>query len=194
MSGRIEVRSAGEHRRMPWKNGSGETIEIAVYPQSASLDTFAWRVSMAAVIEPGPFSTFADVDRTLAVLDGNGLKLTIDGKTPQTLTQTSPPLLFPADVGTDATLIDGPIRDLNVMTRRGIFSHRVDRVAAAATAVTLAPAALWLLLCHSGQADIATSEGARMLQPLDAAVGYDAPCTLSASDDACLYYVRLVRH
>ena len=61
-----------DYRHMPWKNGGGVTIEIAVSPSGSSLDTFDWRVSMATVIEPGPFSSFPGIDRTLCVLTGNG--------------------------------------------------------------------------------------------------------------------------
>ena len=194
MSGRIEFRRAGAHRRMPWKNGGGETIEIAIDPPGASLDTFEWRISMAAVTEPGPFSTFAGIERTLAVLDGNGLKLAIHGMPPQRLTQTSQPLTFAADVPTNATLIDGPVRDLNVMTRRSVFGHSVDRVAATAVEVALAPSDLWVLLCQQGQAYVATPKGLSTLQPLDAAIGHATPCVVRTSPDACLYYVRLLRH
>ena len=35
---------------------------------------------------------------------------------------------FPADAPTSATLIAGPITDLNVMSRRGSASHRVQRI------------------------------------------------------------------
>jgi len=30
--------------RMPWKNGGGETMEIATYPPCAKLDNFEWRL------------------------------------------------------------------------------------------------------------------------------------------------------
>ena len=46
--------------RMPWKNGGGETTEIAVSPEAAGLDRFDWRVSMARVARNGPFSEFAE--------------------------------------------------------------------------------------------------------------------------------------
>ena len=54
-----------DHRRMPWKNGGGETVEVIVHPEGASLSDFGWRVSMASVASDGPFSVFPDIDRTL---------------------------------------------------------------------------------------------------------------------------------
>ena len=106
----------------------GTTTEITVSPDGSGLDDFDWRVSMARVASSGPFSGFAGVDRTLAVLEGEGIVLDIAGQSPATLTRASAPLSFPADVPTQATLIAGPITDLNIMTRRGRMAHTVERL------------------------------------------------------------------
>ncbi|WFP61282.1 HutD family protein [Mesorhizobium sp. WSM4904] len=121
------LRAAG-YRVMPWKNGGGTTTEIAISPDGAGLDDFDWRISMARVETGGPFSSFVGVDRTLAVLEGDGIVLDIAGLPPARLTAASAPLSFPGDVRTGAALIGGPITDLNVMTRRGRFSHAVERL------------------------------------------------------------------
>ena len=68
----MRILRAESYRRMPWKNGGGETTEIAVSPEGAGLDDFDWRVSMARVESSGPFSLFAGIDRTLAILEGEG--------------------------------------------------------------------------------------------------------------------------
>lgn len=127
----MQVVSSTAFRRMPWKNGKGETAEIAVTPPGADLAGFDWRISMATVAEDGPFSAFPGIDRTLAVLDGAGLRLSIGGAAPVALTPADAPLAFPADVSAAATLIGGPVHDLNVMTRRGRFRHRMSRIATA---------------------------------------------------------------
>ena len=62
---------------MPWKNGQGATREIAVHPEGASLDNFMWRVSLAQVNAPGPFSLFRDCDRILCVVRGGPLYLSL---------------------------------------------------------------------------------------------------------------------
>lgn len=111
----------------PWKNGGGETTELAVCPPGAGFDAFGWRISIARVASDGPFSAFPDVDRTLTLIEGAGMDLTVEGVTHH-LTPGSPPLAFPGDVAAAARLVRGPIRDLNVMTRRSAFTHRVDRV------------------------------------------------------------------
>lgn len=113
---------------MPWKNGGGSTTEIAIGPAGASLDAFDWRISMAQVATDGPFSNFPSIDRTLAVIQGGGMELTIGDQRPIVLGCETEPLGFAGDTPTTARLLAGEITDLNVMTRRGRFGHRVLRV------------------------------------------------------------------
>lgn len=124
----MKIIRAANCRTSPWKNGGGSTTEIAVGPIDASLDNFDWRVSMARVASDGPFSEFPGIDRTLAIINGNGLALTIGHRTAFTIDRGSAPANFPGDVPTSARLIAGEILDLNVMSRRGRFSHRLRRV------------------------------------------------------------------
>lgn len=119
---------ASLHRRMPWKNGGGETQEIACVPEGAGLDAFVWRASMARVERSGPFSRFAGIDRTLAVLEGEGLELEVEGMGAVVLRPGSQPFRFPADKETDCRLLGGPVTDLNIMTRRGAADHAMHRV------------------------------------------------------------------
>jgi uncharacterized protein len=121
---------AGDCKTTPWKNGGGSTTEISACPADASLDGFDWRISMARVASDGPFSDFPGIDRTLAVINGNGMVLTIGANAPVTLSRGDEPLRFAGDPPTAARLLHGEIIDLNVMTRRGRFDHRVQRVAA----------------------------------------------------------------
>ena len=142
---------------MPWKNGGGTTTEIAVHPEGAGLDNFEWRVSMARVETDGPFSAFPGVDRTLAVLDGHGIALEVKGEKPVTLDSASKPHIFPADMQTSAALVAGPITDLNVMTRRGSWSHAVERVVARTPLHVALTGTVTLVLVATGAADIRLS-------------------------------------
>lgn len=137
---------------MPWKNGGGETAEIAVEPADAALDAIDWRISMARVDADGPFSTFPGIDRTLAILAGAGLRLHVASMRSVELTLRSPPHPFPADVATRAELLGGPITDLNVMTRRGRFLHRVRREQAGVARTLLISGAPTLIVCADGRA------------------------------------------
>ena len=125
----MEIVRAEECRVMPWKNGGGSTTEIAAGPPGASLDGFDWRISMARVASDGPFSHFAGIDRTLALVEGGGMELTIEGQGSVILSRGGDPLVFPGDVPVSARLLDGAITDLNVMTRRGRYTHQLLRLA-----------------------------------------------------------------
>ncbi|MER8834665.1 HutD family protein [Mesorhizobium sp. M0045] len=190
----MRILRAAEYRSMPWKNGGGVTTEIVVSPPGAGLDDFDWRVSMARVEGSGPFSGFAGVDRTLALLEGEGMVLDIAGRPPVEITKASDPLAFPADVPTQATLIAGPIIDLNVMTRRARATHTVRRLLISAPTEIQAEADETLILCVDGELSVA---GAAPMQlgPLDALLlGAQAPeLRLDAVRPAMLFVIRIDR-
>lgn len=123
----MKILRAADYKTMPWKNGMGSTTEIAISPADAKLDDFDWRVSMAQVASDGPFSSFAAIDRTLLVLEGNGLDLSVTEQ-PTMRIDRDTIHSFPGDQPTSATLVDGPIVDLNVMSRCNIVSHDVQRI------------------------------------------------------------------
>jgi environmental stress-induced protein Ves len=103
----------------PWKNGLGGTREIAVQPSSASIDDFIWRVSVAEVSRDAPFSSFPGIDRQIVLLDGAGLRMTLDDALVHDLTTPFMPFAFAGEARVMATLVDGPTRDFNLMLRRG---------------------------------------------------------------------------
>lgn len=161
---------AGNHRVMPWKNGLGSTTEIAVFPPDAGVEDFGWRVSAADVAANGPFSAFPGIDRTLSILDGEGLTLFVGEAEGRVLRPDTPPFAFPADVPTAADLLEGPITDLNVMTRRGAWRHAVERVAVKDELVLSALATVTLVYCHDGGVRLSGPSGTAELAPRDAAL------------------------
>lgn len=160
----------------PWKNGGGSTTEIAVEPSGASLDGFDWRISMARVASDGPFSEFAGIDRTLAIVEGDGMALTIGGAAPVALDCNSEPIRFAGDTPTSARLTAGEIIDLNVMTRRGRFEHRLQRLCEPMrcdfddhdTAVVIAHSGNVELTSPSNKADLAQGDAAMLTRADDA--------------------------
>lgn len=114
------------YSRMPWKNSQGMTEEIMVVPQDGGIDAFDWRLSIAHVGANGPFSLFPGVDRTIALLDGDGLLLDLPENRTVALTRGGPPFTFPGDWTISSRNIGGPTMDLNVMTRRGRFAHAMS--------------------------------------------------------------------
>jgi len=188
----MRILRAADYRVMPWKNGGGTTTEIAVSPDGAGLDDFDWRVSMARVEGSGPFSSFAGIDRTLSVLEGEGIVLDIAGRPAARLTPASQPFFFPADLPTSAALIAGPITDLNVMTRRGRTLHSVERLAISRPVDIATRAGSTLILCHKGEAFFPEA-GSIRLGPLDTLLlGPDAPALrVEPARDTALFVVRI---
>ena len=99
---------------MPWANGRGTSYEI-VSDRNES-DEWTWRLAMAPVNEDGPFSRIECVNRFLAVIQGNGMLLSVDRKKIQC--RPMQVVRFRGDAITDAMLTDGPITDINLMIRR----------------------------------------------------------------------------
>lgn len=126
----MAVLAHSDYIRMPWKNGGGETLEIAVFPQASPAGNFDWRISMATVASDGPFSRFPGIDRILTVVDGDAMELSVEGRPPELLDQGAEPYRFAGDVPASGRLRNGPIADLNLMVRRGI-PHSVRRLEAA---------------------------------------------------------------
>ncbi|MEW6639165.1 MAG: HutD family protein [Pseudomonadota bacterium] len=166
----MRILRAASYRRMPWKNGGGETIEMVVSPTAASFDTFDWRLSMAHVGAPGPFSLFPGIDRTLSVIAGHGLTLALPERTPVALNRCSAPFAFPGDVTVDSTLTDGPIDDLNVMTRRSRCHHRVTRHGLTTATRLALSGEIAVLVAIGGGIEITAGSQLAMLGPKDALV------------------------
>ncbi|MDA0681251.1 MAG: HutD family protein [Proteobacteria bacterium] len=107
-------------REMPWANGGGTTTELIAHHSEQS-GRMLWRLSMAGVSSDGPFSRFSGYDRVLVLMSGQGLRLCHQNGTEQSLSSVYDLVVFPGDVGTHATLVDGPIQDFNVITDRTAF-------------------------------------------------------------------------
>ncbi len=132
---------------MPWKNGGGSTRTLAVSPEGAGFDAFDWRISIADVGESGDFSLFPGVDRTILLLEGNGMTLKSGGSAHE-LTAPFEPWSMAGDTPTQALLVNGPCRDFNAMARRGRFASQV-RVWRSAAALEV-PAGEAVFYCAQG--------------------------------------------
>ncbi len=105
----------------PWKNGGGSTQELACWPPGADMNSFEWRVSLATVDRPGPFSVFPGIDRQIMLLGGDGLHLRSPGWE-QSLDQRWEPFAFSGDDAVDGAMLGGTSKDFNLMLRRGVWS------------------------------------------------------------------------
>lgn len=190
----ILVLRASTYRRTRWKNGGGETMEIAISPIDAGLDNFDWRISMATVASDGLFSTFAGVDRTLCILTGAGIQLHIDDDPVRQLDAASEPFSFSGDAAAHSRLIDGAVTDFNVMTRRDRFSHTVQRIRLHAGDVRDLAPDVRAIFCQSGIVSIETAHVRERLEPLDTLLRHAPGNTVSslcADTAATVYLVTL---
>ena len=133
----------------PWKNGGGSTIEIAIGPPDASFDDFDWRVSLATIAEDGAFSQFEGVDRTLALVDGPGMLLHIDGE-PTLVSEAEPVVAFDGSSEVRAKLNRGPSTDFNVMSRSERCYHQFGRRRLSGDSTFVARAEITVLFLAEG--------------------------------------------
>jgi uncharacterized protein len=106
-----------DYRRMPWRNGGGTTTEIAAEPGGPA--GFLWRLSIAEVAASGPFSDFGGYDRHILLLAGRGFVLRFAEAPSRRLDRPLEPFTFDGGWRTSCELVDGPVRDLNLMVARG---------------------------------------------------------------------------
>jgi environmental stress-induced protein Ves len=108
-----------DYQNMPWKNGLGQTMELFkshLSKKSTPLD-YDFRLSIATLDAPTPFSFFPDYKRIIMLQQGNGFRL----HKPDSLTNK----VIVIDnlqaqhtfLGTEtihAEIIDGPCLDFNI--------------------------------------------------------------------------------
>lgn len=111
----LQLISAEQWQTQAWKNGGGITYQLARSDDNAGM---RWRVSIAEVASDGPFSRFEQTDRIIMLLQGNGFCLHGAEDQPVVLDKALVPFAFAGETTVDCTLIDGPVRDFNLMTRR----------------------------------------------------------------------------
>lgn len=120
-----------DQRIMPWKNGGGSTRELALHPQGAGINAapFLWRVSIADVKNDGPFSAFPGYERSIMLIEGAGMELRVADAAPVRISDRYRPWRFTGDAHTECRLLDGPVRDFNVMSAREKITQHCEAIA-----------------------------------------------------------------
>lgn len=156
----VQHLTARDFLRQPWKNGGGSTLELASLMHEGRL---LWRLSIADVERSGPFSDFSGYERTIMLLEGDGMALTIDDAPPVRIAQPFAPLVFDGGSKTDCALLGGPIKDFNLMVDR-------ERACGALLPRQLGKGELpiacrrWsLIYCASGQLVVSTADATQRL-------------------------------
>lgn len=101
-----------------WAGGS--TLQLAIYPAQSSVaaQDFLWRFSSATVEQSGDFTKFPAHQRLLALRQGAGFSLQLDGQ--QALVQNPYHCLrFSGKSHSSAQLTEGAVTDINLMLAAG---------------------------------------------------------------------------
>jgi environmental stress-induced protein Ves len=110
---RLTHLTARDYKRMSWKNGGGITTELLLEPKDGG--AALWRLSIAEVSRSGPFSDFSGYARTIMLIEGPGFILDFAGRPSKRIDRRYEPFAFDGGWKADCTLIDGPVRDFNLM-------------------------------------------------------------------------------
>ena len=93
-----------------WRNGGGVTREVA---RQASVDSPGWRVSMAELERPGPFSVMAGLKRHFTVVGTHPVTLILPDQRTKLVPRQS--VVFDGDTAVECLLPEGASRALNLM-------------------------------------------------------------------------------
>jgi environmental stress-induced protein Ves len=182
---------------VPWNNGGGITRDILREPSDGA--TFDWRLSLATIDSPGPFSVFDGCARTLVLVRGAGVQLSFGQHGYSRLSAVGHMVLFDGAWQTSCKLLDGATIDLNLITSKARVQSQSRCLRVATT--ELIQTAQWtetLVCCVSGAiqltnmagetADLAAVDVARCF-PGDGAI----TCRRSGSTEAQVF-IGAVRH
>lgn len=154
---------------VPWANGLGTTAVVAREPDD---DAWTWRLSLADVVEDGPFSSLPGVDRWIAVARGGRMELSLEGVPSCSLDVGGEAFAFSGDASTSCRVADGPLVDVNLMLRRGSATGSMTIVPVAA-GVVLTADDVRAVVALSGRVRVGVDGGDHDLDgdSLDALVG-----------------------
>lgn len=164
-----QIVGAEHWQTQPWKNGGGVTHEIL---REMANDHFGWRLSLAEINSDGPFSSFPDIDRVITLVEGNGFTLNIDQQT-VTLNKRGEFHPFAGEATTSCRLLNGPVRDLNLMCHRQYFRAEVQCHSHQHSRLDMASADRHLVFVLAGAIQLQRTDGDCTLRTLQTALSTD---------------------
>lgn len=175
----------------PWKNGGGVTRTLAQGGHDAA-GVAGWRVSLADIVQNGPYSSFAGQTRHSLILGGQGVDLN-DAQTRLAL-RPQQPVTYAGEPMWQATLVDGAVRALNVMIDRSRFAASIDAITEERLA---APAQVRIVVAFNLEGTLRPSGNDRPVRlhagefAIDTCA--DAPVSLAKAGDAQAGTLALIR-
>ena len=146
----IDVITPAHWQTQRWQNGGGITHQLCRQDDATGM---LWRLSIAEVASDGPFSRFDNIDRIIMLLTGGGFSLHGVGDKLQLLNRPLQPFHFAGETAIHCTLLNGPVRDFNLMTRRAAVQADLKVLTIDRTQRTLALSAQTLLYVAAGSVD-----------------------------------------
>ena len=156
------------YRHMPWKNGGGVTVDIAVtmLPGFApgSWEGIVWRFSRTAIVTPGAFSDLSGFDRELALVSGEGLVLeTAAGEID--VRQPFRPIRFAGETSIVSRLEAGTVEVVNLIGDRSRVSIDLSCLSDAATIAC--PAGVHIIYAATSSCELSINDN-----PCEIAAGH----------------------
>ena len=121
----LTILSPETFKTIPWKNGLGHTTELAIN-SGGNLDDFDWRLSIASVVNDGDFSNFPGYQRHLVLIEGEGLILDHHNGDVNELANLLDVAHFDGGSKTCSRLVNGAIKDFNIMANKQSFTAEVN--------------------------------------------------------------------
>ncbi len=149
---------------MPWKNGGGVTIDIAVTMlpgfSAGSWEGIVWRFSRTAIVTPAPFSDLSGYDRQLVLVSGEGLVLgTAVGEID--VRQPFRPVRFAGETSIVSRLEAGPVEVVNLIGDRSRVS--IDLRCLSEGATIACPAGVHIIYAATNSCELSIDGNSREL-------------------------------
>jgi hypothetical protein len=186
----IEVITPAQWQTQRWQNGGGITHQLC---RQDDANGMLWRLSIAEVASDGPFSRFDNIDRIIMLLSGGGFSLHGVGANPQLLDTPLMPFAFAGETAIHCSLINGAVRDFNLMTRRGAVQADLQVLTIGRTQHTLPLSSQTLLYVVSGSVDVmfGTQQFTLAVQHTLNLNNENGTVQLSSNDGAQVIYIGL---
>ena len=148
----IQIITPQQWQTQRWRNGGGITHQLCRHDDAHGM---LWRVSVAEVASDGSFSRFDNTDRIIMLLNGAGFSLHGVGANPQVLDKPLGPFAFAGEMPIHCSLINGAVRDFNLMTRRHALTAALEVLTLNSDAQVLPMGGQTILFVVKGQVDAA---------------------------------------
>ncbi|SEH80002.1 hypothetical protein SAMN05660691_01522 [Rheinheimera pacifica] len=186
----LEIITPEQWQTQRWQNGGGITHQLC---RQDDANGMLWRLSIAEVASDGPFSRFDNIDRIILLLTGEGFCLHGVGDNPQVLDAPLMPFSFAGETTIHCSLVNGAVRDFNLMTRRDAVQAQLQVLTISSAVQTLPLSPQTLIYIASGSVNAVlgekriTLEAQHTLSLIDEA----GSVQLSSSDSAQVVYIGL---